>query len=865
MHTVTRGDFAPQKHIPLRSHTRYSTMDALLSPRELVRRAKQWGLPAVAVTDRGNVQAFPALWRAGREFGVKVLYGAELCWAEDGQDKCAGRLTLLVRDREGLKNLYRLISLGHLHHYDRESGQPILPRTLIAQHRAGLLLGSGGWAGELCQAILQNRSQEELERLADFYDYLELMPLAYGQFLVERRDARNQEALREVNRTLAQLGARLHKTVAATGDAYFLDPEEERHRQILRQAKGEDGAGAFYLHTTDELLDEFFYLDEPLCHQAVLDGPQAVADQIEPLELLPRELCLPQLEGGEEELAALVAQGLERLYGTQPPAPVMERLERERALLDRQGCGVLLLAAQRLVQSARSRGYLTGSRGCVGASLVAYLAGVTELDPLPPHYRCPSCKHADFDADPHYRCGADLPDKACPVCGAAYAKEGFDLPVETFLGLQGERLADIDLNFATEEQPRAQAELAELFGADHVLRAGTLGFLSPRTAMLYVEKYLTEHELHVSPVEKARLAREISGVKRATGQHPGGMVIVPRDREVLDFCPVQRPTDAGNTDTLVTHFDYLALQDCLVKLDLLAHDGPSMLHMLEELTGVSIQDEIQPDDADTLALFSSSEGLGYVNDPLLGPTGAVGVPEFGNAYVRQMLEELRPKSVNDLIQLSGLAHGSNVWLDNAQALIARGTAKLGEVAACRDDVMRSLMDHGVERKTAYRIMEDVRKGQVARRGFAGGLMTKLKLRNVPQWYLESLGKIRYLFPRAHVAGYVLLALRVAWFKVHHPLAFYAAYFTLRARDFDEARMTQGVDKARQELQALRAKEDLTALEENALVTWEVCYEFYLRGFRFEGPDPQRSDPTRFGVDQERSALLLPLPPKRRSW
>lgn len=863
MYETKRQDRAAEKHIELHAHTCFSAMDALIKPKELVQRAAQWGMPAVAVTDHGGVHSFPELWKAGKEYGVKIIYGVEGYCVDDGDsstaDKPIRHICLLAKDRHGLKNLYRIISLSHLEHYHRF---PIMPKSLIDQNREGLMIGSACAEGELYQAILQGRSQEELERVAAWYDYLEIMPLSNNHFLVEGRAVQDEEALMEINRKIAALGQQLGKPVCATGDAHFLDPEEEIYRRIILGSKGFDNADCpkpLYFHTTDEMLEEFSYLGKEKAFEVVVTNTNLIADQVETFDLLPESPCLPKLENSKEELKCLVVEALRRTYGEEPPALVSERVSAELNMVLDHDYDVIYLAAQKLVQGSLEHGYLVGTRGSAGSSLVAFLVGITEVNPLPPHYRCPKCKHADFDVDPRYGCGADLPDAVCPVCGAAYEKDGFNIPFETLLGLHGEKVPDIDLNFSGEYQDKAIEHLKTLFGKDHVFRAGTIGTVAFKTAFGYVKRYLEKRGLKVNKAEEERLATGCTGVKRTTGQHPGGMVVIPQDCEIYDFCPVQHPADDPDSDIITTHFDYPSIQSNLLKLDLLGHDDPIMIRMLEDLTGINARVDIRLDDPDTMSLFTSSEKLGFTDDPILGPTGAVAIPEFNTHFARQILMATQPQDFSTLVRLSGFSHGTDVWLDNARGLILNDGISVSDVVGCRDDIMLYLIGQGMEPETAYQIMEAVRKGQVARDGFQKGWEEDMKAHNVPQWYIDSLAKIGYLFPKAHAATYMMMAFRIAWFKAHRPLAFYAAYFTIRAKAFDAIVMCQGIDQVKRRMQEIDDKgKDASALEEAMLVTLEVCYEFYLRGFRFETIDLYRSDATKFIMDEEKGTLLPPF-------
>ena len=547
------------------------------------------------------------------------------------------------------------------------------------------------------------------------------------------------------------------------------------------------------------------------------------------------------------------------LYGENPPKLVTDRIEVELGDIIRCKYDVIYMSAQKLVQNSLEHGYLVGSRGSVGSSLVAFMSGITEVNSLPAHYRCPNCKHSDFDyaRDPAhtYGCGADMPDAVCPVCGTKYVKDGFNIPFETFLGFGGDKVPDIDLNFSGEYQANAHRYTFELFGQTHVFRAGTIGAVAEKTAFGYVKKYLDERGRTVSKAEENRLAIGCTGVKRTTGQHPGGMVVIPQDKEIYDFCPVQHPADDPNTDIVTTHFEYHSMESNLLKLDMLGHDDPTMIRMLEDLTGVNARTDIPLDDRDTMSIFQSSKVLGYENDKILGPTGGTAIPEFGTTFVRGMLEDTQPDQFDILVRLSGFSHGTDVWLGNAKDLITSGTAKVSEAIGCRDDIMLFLISKGMEPKRSFKIMEAVRKG----RGLPEGAEDEMLEHGVPDWYIGSCKKIAYLFPKAHAVAYVMMAFRIAWFKVHRPLAFYAAYFSIRAKAFDEAFMCRGMDVCQRKMREIVAKDkEASAVEQDMLTTLEVCYEFYLRGFTFDRMDLYKSEAIHFTMDEERGTLRPPF-------
>ena len=755
-------------------------------------------------------------------------------------------ILLLAENKTGLKNLYQLVSLSNLKYFKR---YPWVYKSELLRHREGLIVGSACEAGELFQAVVANKDWEELKRIAAFYDFLEIQPLCNNRFLIREGKARSEKDLEDYNRTVVRLGEELGKPVCATGDVHFQNPEDEIYRRILldvKDFKDCDEPLPLYFRTTDEMLKEFAYLGEEKAYEVVVTNPNRIADRIEDVELLPRgKLFPPRLENSEKELNDMVWKRARELYGDPLPELVEERLRVELgSILGKYD--VVYMSAQKLVQRSLENGYLVGSRGSVGSSLVAYMAGITEVNSLPPHYRCPRCRRAEFVTDGSYGCGADMPSKVCPVCGTTYEKDGFDIPFETFLGYGGGKVPDIDLNFSGEYQARAHQHAIEMFGKSQVFRAGTIGTVAEKTAFGYVLKYLEKRGLECGNAEKLRLATGCVGVKRTTGQHPGGLVVVPDDMDMEDFCPVQHPADAAESDIITTHFEYHAMEDNLLKLDMLGHDDPTMIRMLEDLTGVDAR-AIPLDDPETMSLFTASGALGYEEDPVLGPTGAVAIPEFNTRFTRQMLLDTMPKDFNTLLRISGFSHGTDVWLGNARELIVGGTAGVLETVGCRDDIMLYLISRGVEPRMSFQIMEAVRKGKVKRGGFQPGWEDAMRAHKVPEWYIDSLAKIGYLFPKAHAVAYVMMAFRIAWFKVHEPLAFYATYFSIRAKAFDAEVCTGGLDEVKKKIREIENNKEASAVEQDLLVTLEVCYEFYLRGYHFAPISIYESDALRFRI------------------
>ena len=764
-------------------------------------------------------------------------------------------LIVLAKNQLGLRNLYKLISASYLDHFKR---YPIMPKSLIDQNREGLIIGSACEAGELFQAIVKRKDFKELKRIASWYDFLEIQPLCNNAFMLRKGMVHSEEELRDFNRTVVALGEALDKPVCATGDVHFLDPEDEIYRHILLASKGFEDADSplpLYFKTTQEMLDEFAYLGKDKAHEVVVRNTNLVADWCEDVVPLPQGLFAPKIENSAEELTRLVWDKAHALYGEEPPQIVVDRINAELGDIIKCKYDVIYMSAQKLVQDSLDHGYLVGSRGSVGSSLGAFMSGITEVNSLPPHYRCPKCKHSDFEAAKELGigCGADMPDAVCPICGTPYDKDGFNIPFETFLGFGGDKVPDIDLNFSGEYQSNAHRYTFELFGQTHVFRAGTIGTVKDKIAFGYVKHYLDDHGLHGTRAEENRLSLGCSGVKRTTGQPPGGMVVIPQNREIYDFCPVQPPADDPNSDIITTHFEYHSMESNLLKLDMLGHDDPTMIRMLQDLTGVDPQ-KIPLDDKDTMSIFTSSKVLGFENDPILGPTGAVAIPEFNTKFTRGMLMDTQPHEFDILLRLSGFSHGTDVWLGNARALVVEQGLPVGQAIGCRDDIMIFLISCGMPEKRSFKIMEAVRKGK----GLPDGAEEEMKAAGVPDWYIGSCKKIKYLFPKAHAVAYVMMAFRIAWFKVHRPLAFYAAFFSIRAKAFDATCMCMGMDVCKAKMKEIESKEKPTPVEEDMLVTLEVVYEFYLRGFTFETMDLYRSHAVNFLPDMEKGTLLPPF-------
>lgn len=754
---------------------------------------------------------------------------------------------LFVKNAVGLKNLYRLISMSHLEYYYR---RPRIPKSLLAQYREGLMIGSGCEAGELYQAVLHNQLEEEIREIVDFYDYLEIQPIGNNQHLVRNGQIADDEALREINRRIVSFGKKHNKRVAATGDVHFLDPTDEYFRRILmsgQKFEDADYQAPLYFKTTEEMLAEFSYLGQEGAREVVIDAPCSIADDMEEIQPIPDQLFPPEIPGAEDEIRTMALETAQSIYGNPLPDIVEKRLDKELKSIIGNGYAVLYLIAHKLVKKSNSDGYLVGSRGSVGSSFVATMTGITEVNPLPPHYICPNCRNSDFQVDSEqFGCGADLSDQLCPNCGHDYEKDGFDIPFEVFLGFKGDKVPDIDLNFSGEYQPMAHRYTEELFGEGYVFRAGTIGTIAEKTAFGFVKKYLEDKEKVVTNAEIKRLVTGCTGVKRTTGQHPGGILVVPKSREIYEFTPIQHPADDKKSGVITSHFDFHAIHDTLVKLDILGHDDPTVIRMLEDITGVDAR-TIPLGEETTMKLFSGTEPLKLTSEDINSPVGTFGVPEFGTKFVRQMLVDTKPTTFAELIRISGLSHGTDVWLNNAQELIRSNTATLPEVICTRDDIMIYLINRGLDPTLAFKIMENVRKG----RGLTSEMEAAMQESCVPEWYIDSCKKIKYMFPKAHAAAYVIMAFRIAWFKVYYPEAFYAAYFTVRADDFDAALILKGIETVRGTIRELEARaNDLTAKEKNVQIILEVALEMYMRNVGFVPIDLYESHSHRFLITDE---------------
>ena len=757
---------------------------------------------------------------------------------------------ILATNDIGRINLYRLVSMSHLTYYNK---RPRIPKTEYLKHKEGLLIGSACEAGELYQAILNGRPEEEIVRLVEFYDYLEIQPLGNNKFMIasEKAPVESMEDLQEINRKIVKLGEQFHKLVVATCDVHFLDPEDEIYRRIIMAGKGfkdADDQAPLYLRTTEEMLAEFEYLGSDKAEEIVITNPNKIADMCEKISPVRPDKCPPVIEDSEGLLRTICENKAHEMYGEELPSVVKERLDRELNSIISNGYAVMYIIAQKLVWKSNEDGYLVGSRGSVGSSFAATMAGITEVNPLQAHYLCRHCHYSDFDSPEvkafSGRGGCDMPDKICPVCGKPLSKEGFDIPFETFLGFKGNKEPDIDLNFSGEYQSKAHAYTEVIFGYGQTFRAGTIGTLADKTAFGYIKNYFEERGIHKRNCEVDRIVQGCVGVRKTTGQHPGGIIVLPVGEEIDSFTPVQHPANDMTTSTVTTHFDYHSIDHNLLKLDILGHDDPTMIRMLQDLTGLDPQ-SIPLDDASVMSLFKNTSALGVTPEDLNGcPLGALGIPEFGTDFAMQMVIDAKPQEFSDLIRISGLSHGTDVWLGNAQTLIEEGKATISTAICTRDDIMTYLIHMGLDSELSFTIMESVRKGK----GLKDEWIEEMTSHGVPDWYIWSCKKIKYMFPKAHAAAYVMMAWRIAYCKVFYPLAYYAAYFSIRATGFNYELMCQGEERLNYFMRDYEKRKDkLSKKEQDTYRDMRIVQEMYARGYEFLPLDIYTAKATHFQI------------------
>ena len=765
-------------------------------------------------------------------------------------------VTLLAKNQAGLKDLFKLISLSNVEYFYRE---PRIPRSVLTKYRENLLIGSACAEGEVFTAMMQSGYQAASD-LVGFYDYLEVQPPSIYDSLIEQGLIRSRQDLYDILQQMVKLAEDHHKILVATGNAHYIEGKDAIYREILlkslkRNANRELHLPPLHFRTTTEMLEEFEFLGQDLAKKLVIDNPAQIADMIDDqIEVIHSKLYTPNIEGSDQQIRQLAYDKAHQMYGNPLPELIEKRLEKELNSIISNGFAVIYLISQKLVLKSNQDGYLVGSRGSVGSSFVATMTGITEVNPLAPHYYCPNsdCCYSEFITDGSVGSGFDLPPKDCPNCGKALKRDGQDIPFETFLGFKGDKVPDIDLNFSGEYQPRAHAYTKVLFGEDHVFRAGTISTVAEKTAFGYVRGYIENSQIQLPQAEKERLAKGIEGVKRTTGQHPGGIIVIPEYMDVYDFTPIQFPADAIDSEWRTTHFDFHSIHDNVLKLDILGHDDPTMIRFLQDVSGIDPL-EISFSDPDVMALFSGTESLGVTPEQIFSETGTLGVPEFGTNFVRGMLTQTKPSTFAELLQISGLSHGTDVWLGNAEELIQKNIVPLAKVIGCRDDIMVTLMQYGLEDSLAFKIMEFVRKG----RGIPEDWQAEMRASKVPEWYIESCLKIKYMFPKAHAAAYIMMALRVAYFKVHYPKFYYAAYFSVRASDFDLIAMHQGKEMVKHRLREINAKGTAATVKEKDLRTvLEIANEMLERGFTFQMISLEKSQATEFVIEGD--SLIPPF-------
>ena len=866
-----REDNARRKRIELHAHSKMSSLDGVTEIKDFVKLAAAWGHKAVALTDHGVVQGYPDFYDAAKDSKIKPIFGLEGYLIEDGyanftkgekgkpKPPAPYHIIILAATREGLKNLYQIISVSHMDYFYKK---PRLPRSKLIELRQGLILGSACEAGELIRGIIEGKTDEEIEKTASFYDYLEIQPIRNNGFLIDKFNDKfkSRDDLIALNQKIYDLGKKIGKPVCATSDMHYLNPEDAIFRKILfagQKYEDVENSCELYFPTTDDMLSEFSYLGERESEEVVIDNPEKIESMIETIVPIPKENAFPVMEGAEDKIREMSYANAGKRYGLPLPPPVLKRLEYELNCIIKNGFATLYLIAHELVKKSLEDGYLVGSRGSVGSSLVATFTNITEVNPLPPHYLCSdeNCKYSEFFEDSTLNSGYDLPDKMCPSCGKKLRKEGQKIPFEVFLGFEGDKTPDIDLNFSGDYQPLIHKYVEVIFGEKNVYRAGTISTIADKTAYGFVKTYLEERQLTKRPAEMSRLSIGCSGVKRTTGQHPGGIMIIPKGRDVHEFTPINYPANDRTGGTITTHFDYNAIDKKLLKLDLLGHDDPTFIKMLQDLTGVNVF-EIPFDDKKTLSIFSGLDALGISSEDINGINlGTLGIPEFGTSFVRGMLEETRPTTFGELVRISGLSHGTDVWLNNAQSYIKNGNAKLAEVISVRDDIINYLIEHKMPNKLSFDIMENVRKGK----GLKPEMVEAMKANNITQWYIDSCNKIKYMFPKAHAVAYVMMAFRISYFKVNYPLAFYSTYFSTKGlSSFDASVVLKGREYIMTAMSNVLAKaKEATAKDFDLYTVLEVVLEALARGIKFYPVTLYESHYQKFNI-KNNDGLLCPF-------
>ena len=857
--TFKEDTYPNGRRVELHCHSKMSDNDGFNEVADIVNTAAYWGQPAVAITDHGVVQGFPdaakaagKLAKAGKN--IKIIYGVEGylypdedAWLEDGtldiKKNRTYHIILLAKNQEGIKNIYKLVSLSHIDYFYK---RPRLPRSVLQAHREGLIIGSACEAGEVYQAVEHGASDEELERIASFYDYLEIQPLGNNQFMVNEGRVNSVDDLIAFNRKIIEIADRLGKLTVATTDSHYPTQEASIYRNIIMAGIGfrDTPSDSLYLRTTDEMMKEFEYLGDR-AEEIVVTNTNKIADMIDADILpVPKGKFPPKIDGAEEQLRTSCYEKAKSIYGDPLPPEIEERLETELSSIIGNGYAVMYIAAQMLVTKSNSDGYLVGSRGSVGSSFAATMAGITEVNPLAPHYICPHCKHFEWSDEPDkYDTGYDMPEKMCPECGTRMKKEGLNIPFATFLGFKGDKEPDIDLNFAGEYQPVAHRYVGEIFGEKNVFKAGTVATIADKTAYGYVKHYVEDNNIKANKYDIDYLVKGCTGVKRTTGQHPGGIIVVPDDHEIYEFCPIQKPANKRDTDVITTHFDYHKIDENLLKLDILGHDVPQLIRHLQVMTGVDPM-EIPLDDKETLSIFTSLDALHIKNPDYKFTHGTYAIPEFGTNFTRNMLDDIHPTTVSALIKMSGFSHGTDVWTNNAQELLRNGTATIDEVISCRDDIMNFLIAKGLPNSDAFKIMEIVRKNRV----LSEEQLQMMKDHGVPDWYIWSCETLKYMFPRAHAAAYVMMSIRMAWFKVNYPEAFYAAWFSSKVDNFDAESVWKGIPEIERRMEEIeKLGNTATAKQKEHLTVYEVIYEMFSRGYEFAEPVLGTAQACRFSV------------------